>query len=99
MRQYKTDRSPKELLFKPNRRAIVHFAFDSETVEMCTWLANGKSQFLPFNKGNGKNGAGNRRTRTGTAPSTFIVRFSLPLPCSTSSSGSFAWNTTPTRTR
>lgn len=59
VRQYKTDRSPKELLFKPNRRAIVHFAFDSETVEMCTWLANGKSQFLPFNKGNGKNGAGN----------------------------------------
>lgn len=59
VRQYKTDRSPKEPLFKPNRRAIVHFAFDSETVEMCTWLANGKSQFLPFNKGNGKNGAGN----------------------------------------
>lgn len=59
VRQYKTDRSPKEPLFKPNRRAIVHFAFDSETVEMCTWLANGKSQFLPFNKGNGRNGAGN----------------------------------------
>lgn len=59
VRQYKTDRSPKEPLFKPNRRAIVHFAFDSETVEMCTWLANGKSQFLPFNMGNGKNGAGN----------------------------------------
>lgn len=59
VRQYKADRSPKEPLFKPNRRAIVHFAFDSETVEMCTWLANGKSQFLPFNKGNGKNGAGN----------------------------------------
>lgn len=59
VKQYKTDRSPKELLFKPNRRAIVHFALDSETVEMCTWLANGKSAFLPFNKGNGMNGAGN----------------------------------------
>ena len=59
VRQYKTDRSPRELLFKPNRRAIVHFALDSETVEMCTWLANGKSHFLPFNKGNGMNGAGN----------------------------------------
>ena len=59
VKQYKTDRSPKELLFKPNRRAIVHFALDSETVEMCTWLANGKSHFLPFNKGNGMNGAGN----------------------------------------
>ena len=59
VKQYKTDRSPKELLFKANRRAIVHFALDSETVEMCTWLANSKSFFLPFNKGNGRNGAGN----------------------------------------
>lgn len=59
VKQYKTDRSPKELLFKPNRRAIVHFALDSEAVEMCTWLANGKSYFLPFNRGNGMNGAGN----------------------------------------
>ncbi len=59
VRQYKRDRSPKELLFKPNRRAIVHFALDSETVEMCTWLANGDSFFMPFNKGNGMNGAGN----------------------------------------
>lgn len=59
VKEYKQRRSPKELLFKPNRRAIVHFAVDSETVEMCTWLANGKSYFMPFNKGNGKNGAGN----------------------------------------
>lgn len=57
--QYKRDRSPKDLLFKPNRRAVVHFALDSETVQMCTWLANGKSVFLPFDMGNGKNGAGN----------------------------------------
>ena len=59
VQQYKTSRSPKEALFRPNRRAIVHFALDSETVAMCTWLANGKSVFLPFNKGNGMNGAGN----------------------------------------
>lgn len=59
VKQYKTDRSPKELLFKANRRALVHFALDSETVEMCTWLANGKSYFMPFNRGNGMNGAGN----------------------------------------
>lgn len=57
--QYKTDRSPKEVIFKPNRRALVHFALDSETVEMTTWLANGKTVFLPFNKGRGKEGAGN----------------------------------------
>ena len=59
VKQYKKNRSPKELLFKPNRRALVHFALDSETVEMCTWLANGNSKFLPFNQGNGKNGGGN----------------------------------------
>ena len=59
VRQYKTSRSPKELLFKPNRRALVHFALDSETAQMCTWLGNGASRFLPFNRGNGMNGAGN----------------------------------------
>lgn len=59
VKQYERDRSPKEMLFRANRRAIVHFALDSETVDMCTWLANGKSRFLPFNMGNGKNGAGN----------------------------------------
>lgn len=57
--QYRRDRSPKEPLFRPGRRAIVHFALDSETVEMCTWLAGDRSRFLPFNRGNGKNGAGN----------------------------------------
>lgn len=63
--QYKKDRSSKELIFKPNRRAIVHFAVDQETVEMCTWLANGRSVFLPFNKGNGMNGGGNPRNPNG----------------------------------
>ena len=57
--QYKHDRSPKELVFKPNRRSIVHFALDSETVAMTTWLADSKTVFLPFNKGNGKFGGGN----------------------------------------
>ena len=65
VKQYKTDRSPRELLFKPNRRAIVHFALDSETVEMCTWLANGNSHFLPFNMGDGANGAGNPANKNG----------------------------------
>lgn len=59
VRQYMNDRSTKELLFKPNRRALVHFALDSETVQMCTWLKGENSKFLPFNKGNGKLGAGN----------------------------------------
>lgn len=63
--QYKHDRSPKELIFKPNRRSIVHFAFDSETVAMTTWLANSKTVFLPFNKGNGKFGGGNPAPENG----------------------------------
>ena len=57
--QYKRTRSPKEVLFRANRRAVVHFALDSETVEMCTWLAGGRSRFMPFNRGNGNNGGGN----------------------------------------
>ena len=63
--QYKRDRSPREVLFKPNRRAFVHFALDSETVEMCTWLKGSESRFLPFNKGNGLNGAGNPEVKAG----------------------------------
>ena len=59
VRQYKTDRSSKEILFKPNRRSIVHFAVDQETAQMTTWLQNGKTVFLPFNQGNGLNGGGN----------------------------------------
>ena len=63
--QYKHDRSPKELIFKPNRRSIVHFALDSETVAMTTLLANSKTVFLPFNKGNGKFGGGNPTPENG----------------------------------
>ena len=59
VRQYKRDRNPKEIIFKPNRRSIVHFALDGETVEMTTWLRGDKTLFLPFNQGNGMNGAGN----------------------------------------
>lgn len=59
VKQYKTDRDPKEVIFQPNRRALVHFALDSETVEMCTWLKGKGSVFLPFNKGNGMAGGGN----------------------------------------
>ena len=57
--QYREDRSSKEILFKPNRRSIVHFAVDQETVEMTTWLQNGATEFMPFNRGNGMEGAGN----------------------------------------
>ncbi len=65
VKQYKTDRDPKEILFQPNRRAIVHFALDSETVEMCTWLKGKNSFFMPFNKGNGMSGGGNPPNENG----------------------------------
>ncbi len=56
--QYKNDRDPRELLFQFKKRALVHFALDSDEVHLTTKLDNEKTRFLPFNKGN-KNGAGN----------------------------------------
>ncbi|MBQ7177951.1 MAG: type I restriction endonuclease subunit R, partial [Victivallales bacterium] len=55
--QYKDTRSSKELLFMP-KRCAVHFAVDDNEVYMCSALADGKSWFLPFNKGH-NDGAGN----------------------------------------
>lgn len=56
--QYKRDRSPSELLFKLNRRAVVHFAVDTDEAWMTTKLAGQDTVFLPFNRGF-QNGAGN----------------------------------------
>lgn len=53
--QYRTDRNPKAPLL---RRAIVHFAVDTEQVFMTTRLAGDKTAFLPFNRGDNQ-GAGN----------------------------------------
>lgn len=66
IRQYQTDRNPKEVLLKP-KRCAVHFAVDDTDVYMCTELKGAESWFLPFNRGvNG--GAGNpvipRKTMT-----------------------------------
>jgi type I restriction enzyme R subunit len=55
--QYKADRDPKELIFRPTRCAV-HFAMDDREVRMCAALAGEKSWFLPFNKG-WNDGAGN----------------------------------------
>ena len=57
VRQYKTDRNPKDLLYMP-KRCAVHFAVDDAEVKMCTALAGPESWFLPFNKGV-DDGAGN----------------------------------------
>lgn len=55
--QYQRDRSSSDLLFQFGR-CIAHFAVDDQEVRFCTELKNGKSWFLPFNKGY-KDGAGN----------------------------------------
>ncbi len=63
VRQYKEDRDPNAPVFKFSKRALVHFAADTDEVLMATRLAKNKTQFLPFNRGNApgdiKCGAGN----------------------------------------
>ena len=58
-KQYREDRSPAgEPLLTFKRGALVHFAFDEDNCAMTTRLANGKTRFLPFNRGR-EGGAGN----------------------------------------
>lgn len=57
-RQYRNDRDQREPIFAFKRRALVHFAADTETVWMTTRLAGAATHFLPFNKGF-DGGAGN----------------------------------------
>lgn len=58
IRQYKMDRSPSEKLFALGKRAVVHFAVDTDEVWMTTKPAGLDTVFLPFNRGV-NNGAGN----------------------------------------
>jgi len=55
--QYKTNRDPKEELFR-FKRCAVHFAVDAAQVWMTTHLKGAGTHFLPFNKGC-NDGAGN----------------------------------------
>ena len=50
VRQYQTDRDPKDPLLAP-KRCAVHMAVDDDDIKMCTWLNGKSSWFLPFNKG------------------------------------------------
>ena len=62
-KQYRDDRSPAgEPLLTFKRGALVHFAMDEDHVTMTTRLANGKTRFLPFNRGRG-GGTGTRHRR------------------------------------
>lgn len=57
VRQYRTDRDPREPLFEFGR-CLVHFALDPDEAYMCAQLTGNDSNFLPFNKGF-NNGRGN----------------------------------------
>lgn len=57
IRQYKTDRDPREPLLAP-RRCLAHFAVDTELVYVTTRLEGPSTVFLPFNRGR-FGGAGN----------------------------------------
>lgn len=64
MKQYREDRDPRELLLEFKKRAIIHFAVDTELVYMTTRLAGSATHFLPLNKGC-EGGAGNPPDATG----------------------------------
>ena len=51
LRQYQRDRDPRDPIFEFKRRALVHFAVDTESVLMTTRLAGKATHFLPFDKG------------------------------------------------
>ena len=57
VKQYQTDRDPKELLFQ-FKRCMVHLAVDDSNIKFCTKLSGKSSWFLPFDKGQNQ-GAGN----------------------------------------
>ncbi|MBM3312266.1 MAG: type I restriction endonuclease subunit R, partial [Candidatus Aminicenantes bacterium] len=57
IKQYKTDRDPREPLFTYGR-CLAHFAVDPDLVYVATHLCGPKTRFLPFNQGK-FGGAGN----------------------------------------
>lgn len=56
--QYKYDRDPQDAIFAFKKRALVHFAVDTNEAYMTTRLKGKDTVFLPFNKGH-ENGKGN----------------------------------------
>lgn len=57
IQQYRNDRDPRDQLL--SRRAVVHFALDTDLVFLTTHLAGKATQFLPFNQGGTGGGGGN----------------------------------------
>jgi type I restriction enzyme, R subunit len=63
-KQYVYDREPGEPIFQFKKRALVHFAVDTDEAFMTTKLDGEKTRYLPFNLGY-QNGAGNPPNPTG----------------------------------
>lgn len=57
-KQYVYDREPNEPIFQFKKRALVHFAVDTDEAYMTTKLDGKRTRYLPFNLGY-NNGAGN----------------------------------------
>lgn len=75
IKQYREDRDPANTTL--GRRAIVHFAVDSEEAHMTTKLAGQRTRFLPFNQGSGgpgqPGGQGNPPAKDGH-PTSYLWR-------------------------
>ena len=75
VRQYRQDRDPNAPLFRFRKRALVHFAADTDEVHMTTRLQGEQTRFLPFNRGGNPGGiecgAGNPPNPSGYRTSYF----------------------------
>ena len=75
IRQYQQDREPNAPLFRFRKRALVHFAADTDEVHMTTRLRGERTRFLPFNRGSNPGGiecgAGNPPNPSGYRTSYF----------------------------
>ncbi|MFZ4550245.1 MAG: type I restriction endonuclease subunit R [Aquabacterium sp.] len=71
--QYRKDRDARELLFEFKKRALVHFAVDTDQAFMTTRLSGDKTHFLPFNLGNGGH-AGNPPAADGGHRTAYLWR-------------------------
>lgn len=63
-KQYVYDREPSEPIFQFKKRALVHFAVDTDECYMTTRLGGENTRYLPFNLGH-ENGAGNPPNKEG----------------------------------
>ncbi|MBI2259344.1 MAG: type I restriction endonuclease subunit R [Flavobacteriia bacterium] len=63
-KQYVYDREPSEPIFQFKKRALVHFAVDTDECYMTTKLGGKNTRYLPFNLGY-QNGAGNPPNKQG----------------------------------